>query len=377
MIPKRIQACKGQGQILFLGVTQQSINRNVLEPMRDIWGEHLVSQIHYDNSITIFGRKAFVLGADKRPSMDKIRGMSVEYAYCDEAVGYNKDVFDMLKSRLSCPHSCCDITANPEDPGHWFKQFIDNPKIDAYIQTYTIDDNPTLDPKVVTDLKNEYAGTVFYSRYILGHWTYAEGLIYQRLADALSSGDNPYLIPETDLHGEINVGIDFGGSGSWHAAVASMITRTGKVIVLASDRADPQRMDADDTAGWIYRFCEMVFSTWGEISNVYMDSAEQVLIRHFKTYAKRQKLSWLAVRTHNALKSPILDRIRLTTVLLGSGRFYYLPSASSLEKALVTALWDEKDKTEDKRKDDGSTDIDSLDAFEYSIERHTKELLRR
>lgn len=382
VIPQRVLACRGEGDILLLGVTQQTVNRNVLEPMRRVWGDDLVSQIKTtDNSIHIFGKKAYVLGADKKTSTDKIRGMSVEYAYCDEAVGYSRDVFDMLKSRLSCPHSHCDIAANPEDPGHWFKAFIDTPNLDAYIQHYTIDDNPTLDPAYVENIKREYAGTVFYNRYILGEWTHAEGIIYRQFADALGQADNRFQRQEIppNMHGKIYIGLDFGGSGSWHAAVATMITTRGEVIALASDRRDPSHMDADGLAAWFYAFCETIFSRWGAIEHIYMDSAEQVLIRHIRTYCKRQKLSWIASRINNAKKAPILDRIRLTTVLMGSGRFLYLPTAGTLATALSTALWDSKktDGKPDTRLDNGTTDIDSLDAFEYSIERNMKELLRQ
>lgn len=380
VIPKRVLACKGEGQILFLGVTQQTINRNVLEPLREIWGEGLCSQIRHDNSIQIFGRRAYVLGADKKTSTDKIRGMTIEYAYCDEAVGYSEEVFNMLKSRLSCEHSHCDITANPEDPSHWFKKFIDTPGLDAYIQPYTIDDNPMLPPAYVENLKREYSGTVFYSRYILGQWAHAEGLIYRPFADALTTDPGRFILQELPqgTHGTISIGVDFGGSGSWHACVATLTTPAGTVYVLASDRKDPAGMDADGLAAWVYDFCAMVFGTWGEIQHIYCDSAEQVLIRHIRTYSRKQKLSWISSRISNARKSPILDRIRLTTVLMGSGRLFLLSPANSLKTALSTALWDskKKDGSPDTRLDDGTTDIDSLDAFEYSIERQASRLLR-
>ena len=65
----------------------------------------------------------------------------------------------MLKSRLSCPHSHFDGTCNPDNPQHWFKRFLDS-DADIYCQAYTIDDNPTLPPEFVAQLKKEYAGTV-------------------------------------------------------------------------------------------------------------------------------------------------------------------------------------------------------------------------
>ncbi len=92
----------------------------------------------------------------------------------------------------------------------------------------------------------------------------------------------------------------------------------------------------------------------------------------------RQRLSWIGRKAGNAKKSEIVGRIRLTSVLMGGGRFFYLPTAQTLADALKTAMWDDKKKEgkPDTRKDDGTTDIDSLDAFEYSIEHETKSLLR-
>ena len=72
----------------------------------------------------------------------------------------------------------------------------------------------------------------------------------------------------------------------------------------------------------------------------------------------------------------INDRIRLTSILMGSGRFWYMPGAQSLRDALSTALWSGKHPGKDERLDDGTTDIDTLDAFEYTIERDYKRFLR-
>ncbi len=80
------------------------------------------------------------------------RGAAFEYAYGDEMTTWDEDVFQMLKSRLSCPHSHFDGTCNPESPSHWFKKFLDS-DADIYCQAYTIDDNPTLPAQFVADLK--------------------------------------------------------------------------------------------------------------------------------------------------------------------------------------------------------------------------------
>ena len=48
----------------------------------------------------------------------------------------------------------------------------------------------------------------------------------------------------------------------------------------------------------------------------------------------------------------------------------------ALDGALRTVIWDAKHPNEDIRLDDGTTDVDTLDAFEYSFEREMYRLIR-
>ena len=58
---------------------------------------------------------------------------------------------------------------------------------------------------------------------------------------------------------------------------------------------------------------------------------------------------------------------------MGAGRFFFTNDCETLSTALQEAVWDEKSMKDD-RLDDGSSDIDTLDAFEYTIERDIKML---
>ena len=175
-IPKRLEKLRGEGLAMLIGNTRGTLNRNILEPMREFW-PRLVSEIHSDNTVDIFGRKCYALGADTVKQVDRIRGATIEYCYGDEVTTWSKDVFDMLKSRLRCQHSHFDGTCNPDSPQHWFYDFLHS-DADIFEQAYTIDDNPTLPPKFVENLKKEYAGTVLYDRYINGLWVAAEGALF-------------------------------------------------------------------------------------------------------------------------------------------------------------------------------------------------------
>lgn len=179
VIPKRIRARIGKpGLAVILGVTKSTIERNILEPMRNIWGSDLVGEINSQNKCYLFGEMVYCLGAEKVSQVSKLRGSSIKYVYGDEVADWNEEVFEMLKSRLDKPYSCFDGALNPQGPNHWLKEFLDSEDFDTYVQKYTIFDNPFLDPGFVKNLCKEYEGSVYYKRYILGEWALAEGLVY-------------------------------------------------------------------------------------------------------------------------------------------------------------------------------------------------------
>ena len=179
VVPKRLRAVKDEkGLNLIIGVSRDTIERNVLEPMREIYTDKIVGTINAKNVAMIAGVPVYCLGAEKASQVAKIQGSSIKYCYGDEIAKWNEGVFTMLQSRLDKSYSVMDGALNPESPNHWLKTFMDKPNIDCYVQKYTIFDNPFLPQSYVDNLCKEYEGTVFYGRYIQGEWTLAEGLIY-------------------------------------------------------------------------------------------------------------------------------------------------------------------------------------------------------
>lgn len=399
MIPFRIRERAGKpGLNVILGVSKESIERNVLQPMREIYTDKLIGTINNRNVARICGEDIYCLGAEKVSQVAKIQGSSIKYCYGDEIAKWNKEVFQMLKSRMDKPYSCFDGSCNPEHPTHWLKEFLDNPDLDIYLQTYTIFDNPYLDPEFVNQLCKEYEGTIYYDRLILGLWKRAEGAIYKRFADdpdtfrcmvvdQIDSDAGKQFLKE-DIT-SIEFAIDFGGNKSGHAFVARGYTDDYRnVIALASKRVMAKDETEDIDSNMLDKlFCDFVqdvidkyaviikhgkYVEYCNAETAYWDNAETVLGNSIRN-AVEKRFPWMSVRP--ARKKPINDRIRCTLRLMGSGRFWMTDDCGSLQAAFTDAVWDqEKDK--DERLDDGSTDIDSLDAFEYTIERDMKYLIQ-
>ena len=375
IVPKRIRERAGKpGLNVIMGVSKESIERNVLQPMREIYTSDLIGNINNRNVARVCGEDVYCLGAEKVSQVAKIQGASIKYCYGDEIAKWNKEVFQMLKSRLDKTYSCFDGACNPENPTHWLKEFLDNKKLDIYLQRYTIFDNPFLAPDFVEKLCIEYDGTVYYDRLILGLWKRAEGAIYRKFAD---HPEDFVKEPATVDLTEIVIGVDFGGNKSGHSFVARGYDRDNNVYGLKSIRymnTDTKRfkegIDSNILNDLLIQFVNEVQEKYGKVDFIYWDNAETTLGQSIRNAMIKAHPN---VIVRPAKKIRIKDRIECVLKLMGAGRFFITEDCETLSTALQEAVWDEK-ALKDDRLDDGSSDIDTLDAFEYTIERDIKML---
>lgn len=259
----------------------------------------------------------------------------------------------------------------------------------------TLFDNINISEERREEIISQYdPDSIWYIRDILGERTIAEGLIYNKLATSIAAKDGKFRIEKKIAQAmarsgkiiHINVGVDFGGNGSGHAFVATgELQGYEKLIILKSRRYlegeyDPDTgkkiLDIDPKAlnELFIRFIEAVTKEYGFITKVYADSAESVLIRGFRTALIESGHG--DIKVVNAMKSKITDRIFATTALTAMNRLLITEDCESFEQAASMAVWDPK-SLELERLDDGTSDIDTLDAFEYSFERDISKFLRR
>ena len=375
MIPKRIIERKGKdGLNVIFGVSKGTIERNVLQPLREIYGNELITSANSQNIAYLFGEEVYCLGCEKVNQVSKIQGTSIKYAYGDEVAKWHQDVFIMIQASLDKPYSCFDGSLNPESKTHWLKtDFLDKIEekgIDAYVQNYTIFDNPFLSKEFVDNLCKEYEGTVFYNRLILGQWCNAEGLIYRRFADNPKKyiWDKEKKLPE----GYTVIGVDYGGNKSGQAFVCTRISYDFKTIIALGSEKHMGDIDPDDLFELQIEFAKkMEFLYNCNIDYIFPDNEEVVLIRGLKRGASERGLKALI---RGCIKEPINDRIDLERTIIAYNMFWYIDGqCDTLVEALSSALWDE-DAMEDTRLDDFTSDIDTLDAFEYSFTKFMRQI---
>lgn len=326
VIPKRIRARVGKpGLAVILGVTKSTIERNILEPMRNIWGTDLVGEINSQNICYLFGERVYCLGAEKVSQVSKLRGASIKYVYGDEVADWNPEVFEMLKSRLDKPYSCFDGALNPQGPNHWLKAFLDNPDFDTYVQKYTIFDNPFLPKEFVENLCKEYEGSVYYLRYILGEWALAEGLVY-KFGEENITDDKP-------RGAEYYISIDYGTLNPFSAGLWSVTgAKAVRIQEYYYDGRNNKRQLTDE------EYCDEIetLAKGYPITKVIVDPSAASFI----TALKRR-----GYRVQQADNS-VLDGIRRTSVFLKNGTIKIHRSCADSIREFGLYRWDEKQNTD-------------------------------
>lgn len=327
-VPARLREGHGkEGLNVILGVSRETIERNVLQPMRERYTDRLIGNINSRNIVKICGEDVYCLGAEKISQVAKIQGSSIKYCYGDEIAKWNQEVFAMLQSRLDKPYSCFDGACNPEYPNHWLKAFIDRDDIDLYLQKYTIFDNPFLPHDFVDNLCTEYAGTVYYQRYILGEWALAEGLIYPMYQDAL--GDPPEGDPV-----EYCLSIDYGTMNAFAALLWARYGQTWYAIreYYYSGRDEgEQKTDEEYAQDLDARFSDI---SPEKMIPVIIDPSAASFIALLRKRNHRYKV----MQADNA----VLDGIRETATCMKLGKIKISPELKSTIKELGGYVWDER-----------------------------------
>ncbi|MBR3238780.1 MAG: terminase family protein [Oscillospiraceae bacterium] len=338
VIPWRLRSLRDKaGLNLILGVSRSTIERNVLQPMREMYTSAIVGSINSENIAFICGVPVYCLGAEKISQVSKVQGASLKYCYGDEIAKWNPEVFAMLQSRLDKEYSCFDGSCNPEYPGHWLKRFIDREDLDAYIQHYTIFDNPFLPEAFVDALCKEYAGTVYYDRYINGSWARAEGLIYPMVNEANFYDDEtrPVALYSTAIR---SIACDYGTTNPcvfldvWDDGDTLWVDREYRwdsQAAAARRSVDQYRTDA--------QYADDMEKFMGA------DPAKQCLVivdpsaKSFITELRQRGL-WVKEGDND-----VLDGIRRTATLFARRKIrIHKSNCASLIEELQTYIWDEK-----------------------------------
>lgn len=309
-----------------------TLKRNVLDLLTELVGEKNFIFSIAQKQAYLFGRKIYLEGANDARAESKIRGMTLQGAYCDELTLYGEDFFTMMLSRLSESNAKLFATTNPDTPMHWLnKKYIERRhELNMLLMTFLIDDNTFLDTKYVEELKKEYVG-VFYDRFIKGEWIVAEGLVYDFFQ---SKKDTIIKTIDMNDYNEFYVSIDYGtinpcSMGLWgvNGEGAARIRES----YFDSRKEGRQRTDEEHYQALV----ELVRDF--PITRVIVDPSAASFIECIRRHGE--------FRVKPAINS-VIDGIRITSSLLNSGMIRIDPSCKDCIREFGLYRWDEK-KTSD------------------------------
>lgn len=340
-------------------------------------------------------KKVLLVGYSKKDQWKKILGKTIGVELIDEVNLASEQFLDEAFARqASADKPLTMYTLNGDDPKHYcYQKYINccKPlgKVPAsiladmnkfpkkkgwYYMHWTMYDNPAMTPEKIERAKQIYPrDSYYYTIKILGERGIAEGLIYQLYA----TNQSKYLITKDKLPplSHVNIGMDFGGNGSAHTFVATGFNKQMTDLYVLRSKRMPAK---DVTPDKLYDEFEVFFKTvqkgFGiKAMNVYCDSAEQTLIAGLRN---RILSKGVAAVIRNALKKQIKDRIEFEQLALSLMRIHILDEGTeSFQDAFRTAVYDSRDGHTSERLDNGTTDIDTMDAFEYSIEADMKSIM--
>lgn len=203
------------------GKTVASTRRNIIEPLiemlkqrkfkvidRKTEGKLIVIKNNNKNTYYIFGGK-------DEGSASLIQGITLGGVLFDEVALMPRSFVEQAMARCSVNGSKYWFNCNPEGPQHWFYvEHILKWKERKYIRIhFCLEDNPSLSKERIDNYKSLYTG-IFYKRFILGEWAFANGIVYDMVTDEnfYYNSNRGSVVPIKIIENDIKpyYGVDFG-----------------------------------------------------------------------------------------------------------------------------------------------------------------------
>ena len=314
------------GQYMMCAKSLTTLKRNCLVLLQELVGERIFTFSISAKEGQLFGRKILFEGANDMRSESKIRGLTLQGAYCDELTQFPEDFFSMLLSRLRKPAAKLFATTNPDSPSHWLKvKYLDRAEsLDLLDVTFLLEDNSTLPADYVENIKSEYVG-VFYERFILGRWVVAEGAIYPEYEQAIAE------VPNTPIEAKA-LSIDYGTQNPF----AALFWEKHGGIWYAVDEyyysgRTTNKQKTDDEYGQDMDEFIKPYVLPGEKLETIIDPAAASFIALLK------KKNWSKVR---AADNAVEDGIRETASAMYRGLIKFSPTLTAWKKEAQGYVWD-------------------------------------
>lgn len=340
------------GDLVMFGRTRDSVWRNCIGPLQDpaLFGPMATMIVgnYGAPTVTILGRRVYVMGAHDVQAEKVLRGLTVLGAYGDEVTTVPEGFFMQMLGRMSTPTSRLFGTTNPEGPRHWLKVLIDRKMPDWRVEHFTLDDNPSLTRRYVDSIKREYVG-LWYRRFILGQWVQAEGAIYDMW-------DESSMVVAHDAMPEMvrfpALGLDYGTNHPTRGYLLGIARQPRPCLYVAAEWAPKIKTDAGYSADLRAWMAAQPHPEW-----IYCDPAAA----SFKLQLFQDGLTNVTDASNS-----VLDGIRTVASMLATGRLKVSDRCTELIREIPGYVWNSK-ATERGVDAPVKLNDDACDAMRYAV----------
>jgi len=352
--------------------------------------------LHHDKTagkVTIKNDKNFwvikYFGVNNKRSVMTFQGRTSRGMLLDEAPMMGISLREKLISRhMTFKDYKIFETGNPEgDTSHpYYQNVIKNGLDKGYLViNMQLLDNPVFDETDIEYFRKIYTQEMF-DKNVLGKWVRGKGAIYKKFNDT----DHVFNLYDNAVgsdYSELIIGVDYGENDFTVyelAGVRQMLMGYDFLDEYHPTEKENEEKDINEKVEDFFEFALRQYHKFGKNITIEIESAT-----HGKTFYKlvqarirregymflKPKLVDKAVKGKKQGKEPaIRERIYTMNVMLGAKFVRFDPRCEQLILSLKKAVFNEDEET---RKDTKETNVNPLDAAEYTYVRLIPKILKR
>lgn len=344
------------------GKTIGSFRRNVLFWLKLMLKSrgYQVSDHRSDNMIVISKGDVtnffYIFGGKDERSQDLIQGITLAGMFFDEVALMPESFVNQATGRCSVSGSKFWFNCNPDSPSHWFKtNWIDDIEKKKLIYLhFTMDDNLSLTKEIKDRYKAMYSG-VFYSRYILGLWVIAEGLVY-----GMFNEERNVFHGECEYSGQASyyLSIDYGTMNPFAVGLMEL-QDSGRVRMLREGHYSgrEKKVTLDNEA-----YYQIIKDVAGDfpITSIVIDPSAAAMKATIQKYGEY---------TCTDGNNDVINGIQEVTKYLNLGMLQIHDSCMETKKEFGAYAWDDKAVGEDRVIKENDHHMDLIRYFIYTVAR--------
>lgn len=301
-------------------------------------------------------------------SYEKLQAGTYRSIFIDEAPLMSNSSIENIVGRCATFQDWKVVmTGNPEgnDSHPYYETYLSGNKDVLYVH-FTMLDNPINKQETIDYFKKVFTKTM-YQQKVMGQWVAVEGMVYPKVMEERERPDKFEFI---------FVGLDYGESDATTCVAVGVKddiyyifdqyyhkNGEGKNLTLLDYKTE--------IAEWVNKIdddnnCQVTMYIETAPTTVFTTFTRDTEIQESISIKKVNK-----AKENTKSKSAIQERIDITNMLINMGNLFITDKTLPVYKAFKNAMY-----KNGIRLDNGSLDIDSLDAFEYAIKDDMGYILR-